>query len=141
MSLFKFLAILFVPLTVTSCAQQPTSTSSTPAVQSETIARHIDVGTFSGLLQSKPEHILLDVRSPEETAQAKLPEAMEINFYQNDFLDQVNLLPKDKPVFVYCRSGNRSGQAMEKMKDLGFVEVYNLNGGILAWKAAGLPVQ
>lgn len=92
-------------------------------------------------MQSTPDHILLDVRSPEETGQSKLVDALEINFYQDDFLDRVNQLPKDKPVFVYCRSGNRSGQAMEKMKTLGFREVYNLTGGIMAWQAAGLPVQ
>ncbi|MEZ5030799.1 MAG: rhodanese-like domain-containing protein [Saprospiraceae bacterium] len=54
-------------------------------------------------------------------------------------VEALQRLPKDKPVFVYCRSGNRSGQAMDQMKKMGFREVYNLQGGIGAWSAAGLP--
>ncbi|MCF8237147.1 MAG: rhodanese-like domain-containing protein [Saprospiraceae bacterium] len=141
MSLFKSTLILFALLSAAGCAQQTTTTQSNPAEVATTIAHDIDVNTFSGMMGSKPDHILLDVRSPEETAQAKLPGAMEIDFYQSDFLEKVDQLPKDKPVFVYCRSGNRSGQAMDKMKTLGFVEVYNLSGGITAWQAAGLPIQ
>ena len=46
----------------------------------------------------------------------------------------MGVLDKEKPVYLYCRSGKRSASAAEKLKEAGFTEVYNLKGGILAWK-------
>lgn len=132
--------LALLPLLANACAQQPVAPVSTSPASESFIARHIDATTFSSLMTDKPDHLLIDVRSPEETARGILPQAQEVNFYDADFRSRISTLPKDKPVFVYCRSGNRSGQAMAQLKDMGFREVYNLQGGIGAWRAAGLPV-
>lgn len=85
--------------------------------------------------------LLLDVRTPGEIARGKLAGASVIDFNAPKFEQKVSLIARDKPVFVYCASGNRSGQAAALMSRLGFAKVYNLTGGIGAWKASGLPVE
>ncbi len=84
--------------------------------------------------------VVLDVRTPEEFDQAHLEGATLVNFYDNDFADQLSALDRDVPYLVYCRSGNRSGQAIIAMSDLGFGDVSNVDGGIVRWMEAGLPV-
>ena len=66
---------------------------------------------------------------------------MNIDFYNPDFQELLQKLEKNKPVYVYCRSGRRSGIAMNMMKEMGFVAVYNLDGGIKSWQAQGLPIE
>ncbi len=85
--------------------------------------------------------VLLDVRTPEEYAEGHVPGSVNIDFYAADFAEQLDLLPKDVPYVVYCRSGNRSGSTMPIMEDLGFTEVWDVDGGILAWNQAGLPID
>lgn len=81
-------------------------------------------------------YVLLDVRSPEEYTEGQIEGHTMINFYDPDFPDALAELDKTKNYLVYCRSGNRSGQACQLMEDLGFEgELYNLAGGIRAWNA------
>lgn len=84
---------------------------------------------------------LLDVRTPSEYKKGHLKGAENINFYDASFATQTKALDKNKPVFVYCRSGARSAGAARKLKELGFQEIIDLRHGILAWKRAGLPVE
>jgi len=65
--------------------------------------------------------------------------AVNIDFYASDFESQLDMLNKDKVYLVYCRSDNRSGQAVDRMEDLGFIEAYDMSGGINAWNDAGYP--
>jgi rhodanese-related sulfurtransferase len=90
--------------------------------------------------EGSAEFIILDVRTPEEFNSGHIEGAVNLNFHSNEFEDQLNKLDKDKIYLIYCRSGNRSLQAMQIMENLGFREVYNLSGGIIDWTAAGLPV-
>jgi rhodanese-related sulfurtransferase len=85
--------------------------------------------------------VVLDIRTPEEFNEVRLPGAVNIDFYAPDFADQLDGLDKDDPYVMYCRSGNRSSEAVETMKDLGFVEVYEVDGGIVNWYDAGFPVE
>ncbi len=140
MSYFKPLFIPVLLVLFSSCSQPPKAKLGDSSVASTNIAQDIDVADFSDKMASLTDYLLLDVRTPEETSQAKIQDAMEIDFRQANFLDQVKLLSKARPVLVYCRSGNRSGQAMAKMHELGFLEVYNLKGGITAWQDSGRPV-
>lgn len=84
--------------------------------------------------------IVLDVRTPEEFAAGHLEGAILVDFYDDDFVDQLSELDPNRPYLMYCRSGNRSGQTAEIMKDLGFTDVADVDGGIVAWSDAGLPV-
>lgn len=86
---------------------------------------------------NQPGVIVLDVRTPEEFSAGHLPNAININLEGADFAGEVSKLDKNAIVAVYCRSGNRSGVATEQMAELGFVDMYDMQGGILDWEAAG----
>lgn len=94
---------------------------------------------FSKKLTATANKILLDVRTPEEYAEGHLADAKLINYYADDFKSQLALLDKTKPVFVYCRSGKRSGASAELLIELGFKEVYDLQGGFMAWSENKYP--
>ena len=81
---------------------------------------------------------LIDVRTPEEYQAGHLAHAQNINIKSGNFKQQVSKLDKNKPVYLYCRSGNRSGQAADSLNTLGFKTYYNI-GGFEQLKAAGLP--
>jgi rhodanese-related sulfurtransferase len=103
------------------------------------INKDIDVAEFAE--GAFGENVLLvDVRTDGEFASGHLEGATQINYSASNFEAKVKELDREKPVYVYCRSGNRSGRAARIMKGLGFKEVYNLEGGILAWQRKGKPV-
>lgn len=80
---------------------------------------------------------VIDVRTSAEYASGHLPGAVNIDAEAATFEDQVEQLPKDAQYLVYCHSGNRSGVATDEMAKLGFTDVYDLQGGIVAWQADG----
>ncbi len=82
------------------------------------------------------DFVLVDLRTPDEIADGYIEGAVNIDFYDDDLRDQLNTLDRDKTYVIYCRSGN----ARDRMRELGFTEVYNVVGGINSWRAAGLPV-
>lgn len=90
--------------------------------------------------ESGDELIILDIRTPDEFAAGHIAGSVMIDFYSPDFKAQLDTLDKDAEYLVYCRSGNRSSQAMPMFKDLGFLNVAELEGGIINWAEAGLPL-
>ena len=84
--------------------------------------------------------VVLDVRTPEEFDEAHIEGAVLVDFYDPDFVQQLGELDPDVPYLLYCRSGNRSGQTTAIMEQLGFVDVADVDGGIVAWGDAGLPL-
>jgi thioredoxin len=93
---------------------------------------------FADKLKATPNAQLIDVRSPEEFASQHLDNAQNINWNGDDFEGKVSKLDKSQPVFVYCMVGGRSRKASDKLGELGFKKVYDLQGGIMKWNAAGL---
>ena len=89
------------------------------------------------MLQQDPTVQLLDVRTPEEFKSGYIAGAKNLNFYDDDFAQQIAKLDKTKPVMVYCAKGGRSASAAEQLNQAGFSKVYDLTGGMYAWKAAG----
>ena len=81
--------------------------------------------------------IILDVRTSQEFYSGHISEATNLDYYKDDFKEKLNIMRKDVPIYVYCRSGGRSTKAAVYMENLGFSKVYNLNGGIGAWEAKG----
>jgi rhodanese-related sulfurtransferase len=87
------------------------------------------------------EFILIDVRTNGEYLQGKLRDSILIDISSREFEDKINALDNNKKYIVYCRTGSRSGHAVRVMKQMGFTEVYNLQGGIMLWHMNGLPVD
>lgn len=85
--------------------------------------------------------VVLDVRTPEEFAEGHLDGALLVDFYDDDFAAQLAALDPAVPYLVYCRSGNRSGQTLAIMDELGFESAVDVDGGIVAWAGAGLPIS
>lgn len=104
--------------------------------QTQKIAETIDTKVFAEKIHNA-DVTLLDVRTPEEYTSQHIDNAKNINFNDVSFESKINQLDKNKPVYVYCLSGGRSAKAMQKMSELGFKEVYNLQGGIMKWNAEG----
>ncbi len=82
---------------------------------------------------------VLDVRTPEEWDQVHIPGAALIPLDQ--LAGRVNEVPKDQPVLVYCRSGNRSQTGRDILLAAGYEQVTSMTGGITAWAAAGYPTE
>jgi rhodanese-related sulfurtransferase len=86
-------------------------------------------------LRKEKNHVVLDVRSPQELGEGFVPGYRQVNFFSTSFREELAKLDRSKTYLVYCRSGNRSGKACGMMSKMGFENVYNLQGGILAWNA------
>lgn len=84
--------------------------------------------------------VVLDVRTPEEFADGHIEGAINIDFYAADFESMLAELDREAEYVMYCRSGNRSAQTATIMRRLDFAQVDEIEGGILSWVAAGLPV-
>ena len=80
------------------------------------------------------ESVIIDVRTDDEFSTGYIEGAVNIDFYMGSkFISEIDKLDKSKSYFIYCKSGARSGQTCELMKQKGFKKVYNLEGGILGW--------
>jgi phage shock protein E len=115
------------------------SSSAAPAAAAS--PRLLSAADAQAFLAAPPDGLtVLDVRTADEFAAGHLDGAVVIDFQSQTFGTDVDALPHDQPVFVYCHSGNRSAQAVAAMVQLGFTDITELDGGITAWQAAGLPV-
>lgn len=91
---------------------------------------------------SKDSIQILDVRTPGEYASGHLKGSLLANWNDKaEFERRTSYLDKNRPLYVYCLSGGRSAAAAEKFRKNGFTQVYELKGGINAWKQASLPVE
>ncbi len=88
------------------------------------------------LFRRRATDVLLDVRTPAEFAGGHLEGARNVDFLASGFADAVAPLDRDATYYLYCRSGNRSGQAAQRMKAMGFADVHNI-GGFDALAGAG----
>jgi len=96
---------------------------------------------FATAIKDKSNLILLDVRTPAEYAEGHLEGSKNMDWLGDSFEAETAKLDKNKPVYVYCRSGKRSAEAAEALRQNGFAKVYELDGGIMSWEAAGQPVK
>lgn len=94
---------------------------------------------FSDQISINPEATILDVRTPGEFEKGHLENAININWDGNDFNSRIAELDKSQPVFVYCLSGSRSARAANKLRKQGFIEVYDMPGGMMEWRSKKLP--
>jgi rhodanese-related sulfurtransferase len=102
--------------------------------------KHIGCDIFNEKIKSG-DHILIDVRTPEEFNLGRLPGAAIIDFYGDNFQGELDKLDRDKKYLLYCRSGDRSGQAMMLMSSMGFKDVHHLENGIVSWMDEGFEIE
>ena len=102
-------------------------------------SKTVNTETFSKETNESDVQII-DVRTPEEFAQGHIENAVNINIMDNNFETEISKLDKSKKTLVYCKSGGRSSDAAQKLSSMGFENISNLEGGLLAWQNAGLKV-
>lgn len=124
---FRHLFFLFISFAISSCNGQPSKNI-------ESVSPEI----FAKKISETPKAQILDVRTPEEFASEHIDNAENVNWLGDDFAAGAAKYDKSKPVFVYCKSGARSAKAAEKLQELGFKTIYQLDGGLLKWNAAGM---
>lgn len=117
--------LLFVTLTQFSFGQEKTV---------------LTASQFNDSIHLKPDAILLDVRTPAEYSKGFIGNAKNLDYNGEEFKTLITKMDKNKPYFVYCMSGGRSSAAINEMQEAGFKNIYELKGGILAWKGEKLPM-
>lgn len=100
---------------------------------------NMNVSEFSQKI-TEPEVTILDVRTPEEFASGHIEGAINVDFNSGNFANEITRLNPSETYAIYCRSGSRSGQAASIMHKAGFHDVSNLDGGVIDWTSAGLPL-
>ncbi|MFP4096305.1 MAG: rhodanese-like domain-containing protein [Cyclobacteriaceae bacterium] len=99
----------------------------------------ISVSKLHEKLVSAEKLVLLDTRSTDEYASGHLENARFVNF-QTFSLEDVEDIPKNTRIVIYCHSGGRSQRVGQQLVESGYKDVSNLEGGIVGWKANDLPV-
>ncbi len=133
-AMMRSLLVLVLALSVLAAACSSDTTTQSIELVSPADAAQVIADDPAGL-------VVLDIRTPEEFNEARLADAIMVDFYADDFAAQLDTLDKDVPYVLYCRTGNRSSDAVKTMKDLGFVEVYEIDGGIVNWYDQGFPIE
>ena len=137
-----FLTILFlvgISIYLASCTSKTKSDGShdTHEDMPSSINEVLELETYlSQLKAEKRSYHFVDVRTPEEVADGTIEGAINIDYNGPDFIEQFSALDKDQPVYLFCRSGNRSGKATKLLIKEGYKEIYDLKGGYLAFEAA-----
>lgn len=107
--------------------------------QSQNTNTNLEPIEFAEKMKAQTTATLIDVRTPDEFSKGHIENAQNIDWRSNDFRKQIEPLDKSKPVFIYCLSGGRSSSAASEMREAGFKEVYELEGGLMKWRRASLP--
>lgn len=110
----------------------------TAVIDVTSLPEQIDVDTAAALL-GRDDVVLIDVREQWEYDEGHIPGITHIPM--GEIASRLNEIPQDKTVVLTCRSGNRSGQVFDFLQQNGFDNVHNMQGGILAWQAAGFEVE
>jgi rhodanese-related sulfurtransferase len=113
------------------------------ALQAQVINKSITIQQADSLIKMRINDsslVVLDIRTDMEFASGHLENAVQISFIERSGKKKIWMLDRNKAYLVYCRSGKRSKSALDMMKDRKFKEVYNMLGGIKAWKKEGYYV-
>lgn len=135
-STFAFTACAPSENSSTETSSESNEMTNTQQQEAEATVQSVGPADFASMMESNPG-VLVDVRTPEEYAAGHLEGSQLINYYESDFEARVSELDRDVPVYVYCRSGGRSGRSASQLHDMGFKTVIDLSGGIMAWESAG----
>lgn len=132
--------ILFVMMTITlaACGGGSADTAVSEDIDVTALGDNIDVQTVAAI-KDRDDVIVIDVREQWEYDEGHIPNVTHIPM--DEISSRLSEIPTDKEVVVTCRSGNRSGQVADFLRQQGYTNIHNMSGGILDWQAAGLPVE
>ncbi|MCJ7601762.1 MAG: rhodanese-like domain-containing protein [Desulfobulbaceae bacterium] len=142
--LFPLLAIVFF---IAGCSdekkeiQQPASAQQKSLFAQEPAApfRSITVAEAKELIEKQPDIVILDIRTPQELREGAIEGSTLVPFWA--IMQNKLKLPKETPIILVCAVGGRSFAAGQMLVKYGYKEVYNVSGGLVAWKEAGLSVK
>ncbi len=149
--MLKGISIIIICISImTACSNFP---ASPPASDQSGASADLQTNVLAGqswllspvkvreMLQTATPPKIIDVRTPEEYVAGCLEGATDIDIAAPDFESKLATLDKNASYLVYCRSGRRSADAVQRMKNLGFGNIVELEGGINAWQSQGLPIK
>lgn len=133
-----FFAVILIAIAISAISYVLINEDGTGRNQNEMgrLIEKISISEAKDMINDNPNLIILDVRTPDEFEDDRLIDSINIDFYGDTFRDELNKLDKNGTYVIYCRSGNRSGQTLEIMNELKFMEVYDF-GSFVDWKGAG----
>jgi rhodanese-related sulfurtransferase len=141
---YSLLFLIGCALLLVACggATSPSSTTSeAPVVVADgealSLPRDIDVQTVAEV-QARDDVFVLDVREQWEYDAGHLSDVAHIPM--GEVGNRLSEIPSDKTIIVYCASGARSDQISTYLQKNGYTDIHNMQGGIIAWQRAGLPV-
>jgi rhodanese-related sulfurtransferase len=126
-----------------ACSQQSNKkpeSRQTNAEQVKPISELLSPAAFAKRMKEKPG-LLIDVRTPQETAKGIIEGAKLLNLFDDNFENEIDKLDRNTTYYVYCASGGRSSEAAELMIKKGFKHVVDLEGGYMRWTKEGMPVK
>ena len=138
--------ILSLVILLNACSKPPeaeeTNKEESSANPSAKLISHKNVGPEDAkkLIDSDDPAVILDIRTPFEVKAGSIDGSTNINYYGDNFKEEVGKMDRNKPLIVHCRSGGRSTESLEIFRELGFKNVYHLDGGIMAWEKAGFAL-
>ncbi len=132
------LAVALSLAMLAACGGNETAAPAVEEIDLTTLPDEVDVETVAAIRQN-PGVYLLDVREPDEYAAGHIPGITLIPM--GEVASRLTELPRDKEIIVTCRTGNRSSQIADLLREQGFTNVHNMTGGIVAWEEAGYAVE
>ncbi len=134
-----FIIILAIIINLPGCAGNFSKNSISPVLKPY---QSVPADEADLLIKSDKEKgglKIIDVRTPDEYSEGHIENSVNINYNNPDFKAKISELNRNDTYLIYCRSGRRSGEALETFKELGFKKVYNLSKGFDSWLSEGLP--
>jgi rhodanese-related sulfurtransferase len=101
----------------------------------------IDVHELKNKMEQNPQLCLIDVREQEEWKSVRIPNAIHIPKDSISANIEAYMADKNNPIYLHCKGGVRSLYAAQCLMDLGYQEVYSVDGGIMEWAMFGYPIE
>lgn len=133
--------VLFVAIAFCSCNSSKKETPKVENDQMEMAEAKLlySANEFDSLIKNNNNAVLIDVRTGDEFSKGHLEHALNLDWKGAEFQKQLEVIDKNQTILVYCLSGGRSSQAATAMREKGYTNVLELDGGIMAWRAQNLP--